>query len=96
MSTSLGGGLWGSIAFGADGRATFDTGCNTGGAGYSVDGSGLRFTDVVTTKRACTQEGAASEGPMLALLRASAVTWSVDANRLSLRDGASGLDFRAG
>jgi len=33
---------------------------------------------------------------MLALLRASAVTWSVDAKRLSLRDGANGLDFRAG
>ena len=92
----MGGGLSGSIAFGADGRATFDTGCNTGGAGYTVDGSKIRFTDVVTTKRACTQEGAASEGPMLALLRAPAVTWSVDADRLSLRDGANGLDVRAG
>jgi len=91
----MGGGLAGSITFGADGRATFDTGCNTGGAGYTVDGSTLRFADVVTTKRACAQDQAAAEGPMLALLRAPGVTWSVDANRLSLRDGMNGLDFRA-
>jgi len=36
---------------------------------------------VVTTKRACAQDQAAAEGPMLALLRAPGVSWSVDANR---------------
>jgi heat shock protein HslJ len=93
---ATGGGMSGSITFGADGRATFDTGCNTGGAGYTVDGPTIRFTDVVTTKRACAPGQAASEGPMLALFRAPAVSWSFDASRLSLRDGANGLDFRAG
>jgi heat shock protein HslJ len=42
-----------TIRFGADGRLGGNTGCNSAGAAYTVDGDRLAIEALITTKRAC-------------------------------------------
>ncbi len=62
----------------------------------TVDGDILRFTEIVTTKMACAGAGAQVENDFLALLRADAVQFTVDASLLTLQAGDRGLQFGAG
>lgn len=42
-----------TIRFGTDGRLGGNTGCNSAGAAYTVDGDRLAIEALITTKRAC-------------------------------------------
>lgn len=42
-----------SIRFGSDGRLGGNTGCNSAGAAYAVEGDRLTISSMFTTKRAC-------------------------------------------
>ena len=76
------------------GNVALDTGCNTGGGRYAIDGTTIRFADLVLTKRACDGAAGALEGAVLAVLGADAVAWSVDAASLTLQAGPAGLILR--
>jgi len=77
----------------SDGRVLVDTGCNTGEASYAEDPgtNTLRFSGLGLTKRACTGANGAMEQAVVAVLRSEAVTWEIEASRLTLRAGDRGL-----
>jgi len=84
-----------TMQFDANGGITLDTGCNSGGGHYVVDGSTLRFSDIITTKRACAGAGGALEGAVLSVLRADGVEYHIEAQGLSLLAGGQGLHLSA-
>ena len=46
-------GVSATILFTADGKVQFDSGCNSGGGQYTVDGDSLHFAQIVSTMMAC-------------------------------------------
>ncbi|GAA2020195.1 META domain-containing protein [Nakamurella flavida] len=57
-----------------DGRLLLRTGCNSGGAAYTVDGTALTVEPIATTKMACTDDAIAEvERSMLGVLQGGAV-----------------------
>lgn len=71
-----------SIAF-ADGRATLDTGCNTGEADYTLAGDTIRFDHAAVTRKACRPDIMRLERAMLAVLDGQA-TYVIEGDRLTL------------
>jgi heat shock protein HslJ len=80
-----------TLTFLADGRVTFDSGCNTGGGRYSATADKLRFSDLVTTDMACDGPAGEMEGQMLQVLGAESVTYHIEAGNLELLAGDVGL-----
>ncbi|HEU0235637.1 MAG TPA: META domain-containing protein [Candidatus Limnocylindrales bacterium] len=78
------------------GDLALDTGCNTGSGHFVIDGATIRFSDIGLTKRACDGPAGAMEGAVLAVVAADAVSWSIDANSLTLGAGSAGLILRGG
>jgi len=76
------------------GDLALDTGCNTGGGRFAIDGDTIRFSDIGLTKRACDGPVGVMEGAVLAVVGAEAVTWTIDANALTLQAGPAGLILR--
>ena len=62
-----------SLSFGDDGSFTVDTGCNTGGGDWELDGDAISFDSIRTTLRACERPRGASdqEAAILAALAAA-------------------------
>ncbi|HLA16924.1 MAG TPA: META domain-containing protein [Candidatus Limnocylindrales bacterium] len=87
-------GVVANVTFTHDGRFTVATGCNTGGGDVVVGGDTLQFGDVALTEMACQGDAAAMEAAVLAVLSADPVGYSIDADLLDLRGGASGLQLR--
>jgi len=75
-----------TIRFGTDGRLGGNTGCNSAGAAYTVDGDRLTIDMLITTKRACVEE----RGNQLeqAYVRAVVATrrYRIDGGELQLLD----------
>lgn len=46
------------VRFDTDGRFSGNTGCNSAGASYTVDGEKLNIRPLLTTKRACIETAA--------------------------------------
>lgn len=80
-----------TLTFLADGRMTFDSGCNSGGGRYSATGDALRFSDLVTTDMACDGPAGEMEGHILQVLGAETVSYRIDAGSLELLAGDVGL-----
>jgi heat shock protein HslJ len=78
----------------AEGRIDFDAGCNTGGAPAAVTPTSLTIGPLALTKRGCQAEAAAVEAAMTTVLTGE-VAYSIEADRLTLTTGRSGLVFRA-
>jgi heat shock protein HslJ len=76
------------------GQLSVDTGCNTGGASATVDGSTLTIGPLGLTKRACQVDAAAVEQSMTQTLQ-GAVAFELDGQVLRLLGPTGGLDFRA-
>lgn len=68
-------------------------GCNRIGGIYEVKGAGIKFKNVLATKMTCTQLEQESE--FLRLLQNTVSTYSIDKNKLLLRDGSSNIIFEA-
>jgi heat shock protein HslJ len=85
-----------SLTFHEDGTVDVQTGCNQGGGRWALDGSAIRFEDLVLTKRACADGGAQVEGALLAVLGAGSVQPTIRADQLVLQAGGQGLQFQAG
>jgi heat shock protein HslJ len=78
---------------GAQKRAGGNTGCNSFGGGYELNGESLRFGSLVSTKRACTDEALnAQEAAYLGALD-STRTWRITGDTLVF-SGESGVVAR--
>jgi heat shock protein HslJ len=84
-----------SLAFGADGKASGSAGCNRFTAGYTAEGSSLRFAPAAVTRMMCPQEGVMEQEAAFLKALESVTTSRVEADRLELRtaDGALAATF---
>lgn len=86
-----------TITFGSDGRISVNTGCNSAGAPYRVDGDRLSIEDMMMTRRACVAaEGNRVEAAFVQALK-NARTYAIASDELQLRsdDGTVLARFRA-
>ena len=74
-----------SIAFGTDGRASGSAGCNNFTAGYTVDGSSLRFGPAAATRKMCPEAGVMEQEAAFLKALESVATARVETDRLELR-----------
>lgn len=70
----------------ADGRVTGTTGCNEFSGTATIDGYGITFSPLATTRRACEDPVMNQERAFLQALE-SARSWSIDGRHLDLFDG---------
>lgn len=69
-------------------------GCNSGSGSYSVSGNTLRIDAVATTRKACEPDVMSLENAVLAVLQGE-VSYSIDSDRLTLKQPAGkGLQLR--
>jgi len=83
------------LQFGADGRVSLNTGCNSGGGTYTADSSTITFGALATTKMFCAGAAGELEQAVLAVLNAQTVDYSIEAQSLTLEAGAAGLQLTA-
>ncbi len=77
------------------GQLALDTGCNTGSGGYTVAGTDITIGPIATTRRACLDDASADvEQAMLTVLTGT-VASEIEADVLTLTNGANGLGLRA-
>jgi heat shock protein HslJ len=78
--------------FGADGRVTGNTGCNTYFAGYMITGDVIAIDAPGSTRRACmTPDGLMAQEARFLQSLASATRYRVSGNRLELRNSSGAL-----
>lgn len=77
----------------AEHRAGGNTGCNHFGGGYELSGQSLRFSELVSTRRACTDPAMNEQEAAYVRALDETRTWRVDGNTLVL-SGASGVVAR--
>jgi heat shock protein HslJ len=90
-----------SVPLGATAALTFDAGtvnveagCNTGSGSYTLGEGSVTFGPIATTRMACADEAMALEAAVLQVLTGEA-TYEIDADTLTLRNGANGLTLKA-
>ena len=94
--SSVPAGITATLQFNDDGTLAFQSGCNSGGGNYVVDGQQVAFSNLVTTEMACPGPQSDVEAAFLAVLGADANDFVIDADQLTLMAGANGLQFVAG
>jgi heat shock protein HslJ len=85
------GGATATLAFGADGTATGNSGCNTFNGSVTLDGSSIDFGALATTRMACPEPGMSLETAFLGGLD-GATSWRIDGGQLVL-EGATEMRF---
>lgn len=85
-----------TLAFGADGRLTVDTGCNTGSAAYQVVGTGpgVDVGQIALTRRGCPDPAREVELLMLGVLGDANLAYTIRGPVLELRTNGFGLGLR--
>lgn len=93
-ASSLPTGVSATLVFEA-GSVQVNTGCNTGGASYTLDGATLVFSDLFVTRMACSADIMQVEATVTATLTGEA-TFTIEAERLTIThpDG-TGLQLAA-
>ncbi len=86
-------GVTASIKIDGD-RVDVSAGCNTGGGSVEVTPDSLAFGPISTTKMACEAGAMSVETAVLAVLTGP-VSYTIDADVLTLSSGGAGLIFRA-
>lgn len=76
------------------GRVEVNAGCNMGGGPVEMTADTLTFGPIATTKMACEAGPSSVESAVLGVL-AGPVTYTIDADRLTLDAGGAGLILRA-
>ena len=84
-----------TLEFRADGRAGGTAGCNTYNGSYTVDGAGISFGPLISTKMACEQPLMTLETTYLAGLQA-ATTYGMDGSGNLVLQGTATLTFSPG
>ena len=84
-----------TLKFGADGRAGGSGGCNSYGGEYRERGDNLSFSQIISTKRACLEQGANQQEQRYFSALESAGKFKLSDNRLTIfhGDGRSTLNF---
>jgi heat shock protein HslJ len=77
-----------------DDRANIAAGCNSGGGSVKVTDRTLTFGPVALTKMACSPDAMSVETAVLTVLNGE-VSYTIDADRLTIDAGGVGLTFRA-
>ncbi|MCZ7536625.1 MAG: META domain-containing protein [Acidimicrobiia bacterium] len=77
-----------------DGTVAVVFGCNSGGGSAEITDATLVFGQMAMTKMRCEEPAMQVEGSVVAVLTGE-VAYEIDADRLSMRNGESGLDWRA-
>ncbi len=77
-----------------DGTFAVMLGCNTGGGSVEITDGALVFGEIARSTMACEEPAMQVEVAVVAVLTGE-VTYEIDADRLSMRAGESGLDWRA-
>ena len=93
--SSVPAGVVAMLAFAEDGSVDVNPGCNSGGGTYSVDGDSIAFSDIITTKMACLGPAMEVENAVLQVLSSDGLTFSIDANTLTIKATDVGLQFTA-
>jgi heat shock protein HslJ len=91
--SSMPAGVIASLVF-TGGKVAVGTGCNRGNGSAAIGETAITFGPIGTTKMACAGPAGEVEGQVLKVL-AGDVAWTIDADVLSLRGAAGGLDLRA-
>jgi len=74
---------------------TVDTGCNTGGGTYAVDGDGLAVSPLRLTRMACSEPAGNELERTVVRTLEGRLTFEIDADVLTLTSGGRGLTYRA-
>ncbi len=77
-----------------DGQLELDAGCNIGGGPVAVTDDTLAFGPMMLTKRAC-QAGPSSVEQAVTTVLTGTVSYTIDADLLTIDAGGPGLVFRA-
>jgi heat shock protein HslJ len=94
-ASSVPAGVRSTLVLGDDGTLTVRPGCNSGSAGYRVEGDTIRAEPLVLTRRSCGEPAKQVEAAMLAVFEGD-VTHSVDGSELRLQGAEQALVYRAG
>jgi heat shock protein HslJ len=86
-----------TLAFEADGRAGGESGCNTYGGNYRVDGDAITFDEVASTLMACADQAVMDQEQRFFLALQNAGTFELSGDNLAIQsaDGQSVLNFTA-
>jgi len=79
-----------TISFLDDGSVSIFGGCNNGGGSYSVDGSTISFSDMVSTEMACEEDIMSAENHIFQTLLGE-VSFGIDENRLTIQGEELGI-----
>lgn len=93
--SSVPNGVVASLRFHDDGTVDVQTGCNEGGGRWALDGSSIRFADIVLTERACLDAAGAVEQAVTVVLTAGTVQPTIEADHLVLQAAGHGLQLEA-
>ena len=77
-----------------DGQLELNAGCNIGGGPVAVTADTLEFGPLMLTKRAC-EAGPSSVEQAVTTVLTGTVTYTIDADLLTIDAGGPGLVFRA-
>jgi heat shock protein HslJ len=80
-----------TLRFGSDGTIEVFTGCNTGTGSYTREGLTLGLSAIPYTLRGCAAAETSVEAHVTRVFNAGAVTFEVDAARLSIQRGDVGI-----
>lgn len=83
-----------TLTIGADGTAEVFTGCNRGSTTVEVGEGTLTFAPIAMTKMACGDDASKVEATVVTVLDGE-VAAAVDGDRLTIRNGDSGLSYTA-
>lgn len=85
-----------TFEFSDDGTVSIFDGCNQGSANYEIEGDEITFDSGAFTLMACPEGSEAPQQAVAVLLSAPSVSYSIEADLLSLRDAeGDGVDLRA-
>lgn len=73
-----------ALTFQADGSLAVDTGCNTGGGTFEVDGDQIMLSPIALTMRACAGPTGALEAVVSSLLGAEQLSFRIEDSALML------------
>jgi heat shock protein HslJ len=93
IASSVPTGASATLLFTKDGQVQIDFGCNSGGGKYVVNGDVIEFSQIVSTDMACLGPKGDVEKAVTAVLNADKVTFSIDADTLTLKAGNNSLQY---
>jgi heat shock protein HslJ len=80
-----------TLLFREDGSLMVDSGCNTSGGSYTVDGNEITLSDIAFTEKACPGAAGSADMRVQAVIRDGTLHFEIEAGRLTLMRDDVGL-----